>query len=157
MATTDHSQRIRGNQRYQDIIAVDALFKDIVQVVGLHKAQLDRGPECFDLDWLNYRLTIFVDDWMQGWDPHTVYMMEKGTSVTTVTCVNNALPSRHSCDWSTLLSLAQLLRLLTLLEFKELSFWVRTRFTCSCPSCTDNTIRSLRAYWVAVAKSSSEI
>lgn len=59
MATTDYLQRIRATQRYQDIIAVHALFEAIQRVI------LEPGFFWVPLDWLKYRLCVDIFDLTQ--------------------------------------------------------------------------------------------
>ena len=59
MATTDYLQRIRATQRYQDIIAVHALFEVIQRVT------LGRRCDGIRLDWLKYRLHVNIFDLTQ--------------------------------------------------------------------------------------------
>jgi hypothetical protein len=54
MATTDYLQRIRATQRYQDIIAVHALFEVIQRVT------LGRRCDSIRLNWLKYRLHVNI-------------------------------------------------------------------------------------------------
>jgi hypothetical protein len=53
MATTDYLQRIRATQRYQDIIAVHALFE------AIQRAILGRRCGYVPMDWLKYRLSAY--------------------------------------------------------------------------------------------------
>jgi hypothetical protein len=55
IATTDYLQRIRATQRYQDIIAVHALFEVIQKMpLGCHYYSAPFG------DWLKYRLRVNI-------------------------------------------------------------------------------------------------
>jgi hypothetical protein len=56
MATTDYLQRIQATQRYQDIIAVHALF-EVIQ-----RAILGQLIYSVPLDWLEYRLHVNIFD-----------------------------------------------------------------------------------------------
>lgn len=53
MATTGYLQRIRATQRYQDIIAVHALFE------AIQRAILGRRCGYVPMDWLKYRLSAY--------------------------------------------------------------------------------------------------
>jgi hypothetical protein len=68
MATTDYLQRIQATQRYQDIIAVHALFEVIQRVTPWRRGYNIR------LDWLKYRLYVNIFDLTQRrWRKKTVW------------------------------------------------------------------------------------
>jgi hypothetical protein len=121
MATTDYLQRIRATQRYQDIIAVHALFEAIQRVI------LEPAFFWVPLDWLKYRLCVDIFDltqrewctrnvWYQkGWVPLVQFMGDRD-GVINIKSVHAITPGQ-SPDRSILIDLVRCLRRLA--DFKN--------------------------------------
>jgi hypothetical protein len=123
MATTDYLQRIRATQRYQDIIAVHALFEVIQRVT------LGRRCYCTRLDWLKYRLRVNIFDLTQQmWHTQSYWGQKRWVSlvqfmgdrdgVINITSVHAITPGQ-SPDRSILIDLVRCLRRLA--DFEDVS------------------------------------
>ena len=108
MATTGYLQKILATQRYQDIIAVDELFKAIVRVVQAAKTEFSKtdGKATFlEGNWLvGCRLTFAV------WDlTHDMIWPGLIRGIVTMNNGNEVTPCLFS-DRSTLIRLVRKLR-----------------------------------------------
>jgi hypothetical protein len=114
IATTDYLQRIQATQRYQDIIAVHALFKVI------QRAILRPRYYCVPLDWLKYRLHVNIFDltrwtwatsmlWQQNEWPSQVQCMGDRFGVMNIKSVHAITPGQAP-DRSILIDLVRCLR-----------------------------------------------
>jgi hypothetical protein len=128
MATTDYLQKIRESQRYQDIIAVDALLNVIVH--ACQAAESDKWTVHFvEVDWLDYRLELIVYDLNRGsWDSEIMEWMELQYGVITVNCVHAITPLRFG-DCPSLIRLVQELRNVAECDSRGLSSVVSIIFT----------------------------
>lgn len=120
MATTDYLQRIRATQRYQDIIAVHALFKVIQRVT------LGRRCDSIRLDWPKYRLHVNIFDLTQReWRTEIVWYPKRWVPL--VQCLGDhlgviniksvhAITPGQSPDRSILIDLVRRLRCIVVLE-----------------------------------------
>jgi hypothetical protein len=117
MAMTDYLQRIRATQRYQDIIAVHALF-EVIQ-----RATLGWRSYGIHLDWLKYRLRVNILDLTQRmwrtknfWGVPLVQSMGDRDGVINIKSVHAITPGQ-SPDRSLLIDLVRCLQRLA--DFKN--------------------------------------
>jgi len=120
MATTDYLQRIRATQRYQDIIAVHALFEAIQRAIPR------RRYGCVSVDWLKYRLSTYSFDmtdqtwgtekrrYQNRYDPYVQYMGDR-FGVINIKSIHAITPGQ-SPDRSILIDLVRCLRRLAAFE-----------------------------------------
>jgi len=113
MATTGYLQKIRASKRYQDIIAVDALFNAIASGLGRPHAGTPYLPSpAYAVDWLGYRLHIMVFVLVPSrWERGLLNWMESNPDAMFIELVGVTVSPRLPSHFGVLQRLTEILKL----------------------------------------------